>query len=601
MSQKEPQEKKVTRPGFNYSILLKVLLPSLLLIMLISSFWFGLSGDEPYANGMGKAAWDFIKSFGKDRRIFDLPDAINRDGVLTYYGNIFDIICIWLNWISPFDEYTTRHLFNAFIGWVGILYTVRLLKRYWGARVAVIGALMMFLFPFYFGHAMNNPKDVPMATFYVMGVYYLLRFFENYDQLSIKDYLWLIISIILAIDVRVSGLLLITYIPILFLLHLDQMSKISKAKGWVKTLLPLVIVSVLSYLGCSIFWPYAALNPISNPINALDFLSNFKVAMPAIWEGVMMNSKELPSNYLTRSILITSPWVFLIGLGISALFLLLYWKKIPSKKVLGFIVFTSVFPLMYIIYKQSNVYHLWRHVIFVLPGLIVLASLGYEHLTKFIKAPISLGMTVFFLLLLEPIIFTAKTFPNNINYFNSTVDGVEGAYGNYDVEYYYNSMKPCIDYVENEILKNANDTVFVVTNGYHLADQYWQDRAEKYPLLKLDYTRYPEKNFKDWDYAIFHIALVPLDELQNRIYGTYNNPVFINDIMGLPLCIVYKRPSYEDLAGLEPILPMLMGEKMPLSPETISSTKEHLARYLQADPSNAFVRSVYGYMQSLQP
>ncbi len=601
MSKKTEEGEKNSSPKrFNYSLLLQILLPSLLLVMLISSFWFGLSGDEPYANGMGKAAWDFIKSFGKDRRIFDLPDIINRDGVLTYYGNIFDIICIWLGWISPFDEYTTRHLFNAFVGWLGIYFTAQILKRYWGARAATIGALMIFLFPFYFGHAMNNPKDVPMAAFYVMGVFFLLRFFERYDRLNTADYLWLIAAIILAIDVRVSGLLLITYIPILALLHFDKIKSIAASKGWLKTLAPMLIVAVASYLGCSIFWPYAALNPITNPINALNFLSNFKVAMPAIWEGAMNNSKELPSNYLIRSIMITSPWVFLLGLLAGAASLLMFWKQISAKRILAFVVFTSLFPLIYIIFKQSNVYHLWRHVIFVLPGLIVLAALGYENFSRFIKSPIAVGMIAFFLLLLEPIFFTAKTFPNNVNYFNSMVEGVEGAYGNYDMDFYYNSMKPCIDYLEQEVLQNATDTVTIMTNGYHLADQYWKDRQEKFPLLKLDYARYPEKNMIDWDYAIFHNNLVPLEEIQTRTYGTYNNPVFINSIEELPLCIVYKRPSHEDYLGLKPIEPLLKGETAPISAETVQEVKTHLGNYLQADPNNGFVRGVYDYINTLK-
>ncbi len=600
-AKKSPTE-KISTPNINYKVLLTILLPSALLVMLISSFWFGLSGDEPYANGMGKAAWDFIKSFGQDRRIFDLPDTINRDGVLTYYGNIFDIMCIWLNWVSPFGEYTTRHLFNAFVGWTGIYYVVRIIRYYWSDSAAVIALIMMLLFPFYFGHAMNNPKDVPMAAFYIMGVFYSLMFFERYDQLRKRDYLYLIGAIILAIDVRISGLLLITYLPILFILDFKKFQVRAGEKGWFKSLYPIAIVAIVSYLGCSIFWPYAALNPISNPLNALDFLSQFKVPMPIIWEGGLINSMDRPDNYLIRSILITSPWVFLIGLLLGLVFLFLFWKKINNKKIVAFLLFTSIFPLAYIIYKHSNVYHLWRHVIFVIPALIVFASLGFDWLSRYVKLSFPIGLVLFGLLIMEPIIFTAKTFPNNVNYFNSMVDGVDGAYGNYDVDFYYNSMKPCIDYFEENVLAHAKDTVILGTNGYHLALQYFKD---KYPKLRIEYVRYPEKNLKAWDYGIFHLALVPLDEIQNRIFTTYNNPIYIEEITEHPLCALFERPSNEDLIATTPIAGMLRGESdEPLTMETVNFVIDHLGKYLQKDPNNPMMKQLYDYfsgMKTTQP
>ncbi len=569
-------------------IIYRVLLPLSLVAMVISSFWFGLSGDEPYANGMGKAAWKFITSLGKDRSVFYMPDNVNRDGVLVYYGNFFDIVCLWLNKISPFGEYTTRHIANAFVGWVGIYYAARLTKRYASKSAAIICILLMFFFPFYFGHAMNNPKDVPMAAFYIMGIFYALRFFDRYDQLSWRDYAWLIFSIILAIDVRVSGLLLIVYLPIIALMHLPALKALAKKTSWVKVILPILIVSVLGYFGSAIFWPYAAIDPVYNPINALNFLSDFRVSLTQLWAGQNLYSMELPRLYLFIAIFITSPWVFIFGLALSIVSIYDLVKSNKNWKLFVFIAFTALFPLLYIIFKGSNVYHLWRHVLFVFPSLAILASIGFTSLGKLKKNNIHLGWVLFLLLLLEPIVFTLRTFPDNASYFNSSVGGTEGAYGNYEMDFYYNGLKPCVEFFKEVVypqVAKTGDTIILGTNAVHLLQAYLGD---DYPHAKLKYVKYYEKNSDYWDFAIFHIALIESIELKERLYGNYNGPIFINYLNSLPICALYQRPSYADLKFQEAI-----------NNKDLKAAVIYLQEYLNKDPDNPLLNMVKNQMREL--
>jgi hypothetical protein len=554
--------------------------------MMIASQWYGLSGDEAYANGMGKAAWKFITSFGADQSVFNQPDSVNRDGVLTYYGNIFDIICIWLNKISPFSEYTTRHFFNAFIGFVGIFFSARIIKDFWGTKPAIICLWLMCFYPFYAGHAMNNPKDVPMAAFYIMGIYFLLRFFQRLGSLTIWDYVWLIGAIVLAIDVRVAGILLIAYMPVLFAFQYKHVMAVVKEKGLVKTFAPLAIVAIASYFLCAIFWPYAAQDPISNPLNALAFLSDFKIELGQLWEGEKLPSGQLPGNYLLRCIYMTSPYVFLVGLVLMIVLLLLNRKNIAHINILLFLAFTGIFPLLYIMNKGSNVYHLWRHVLFVFPSLAILASLGWHNLSTFFKSkPLQLGATILFgLLLLEPIMFTAKTFPNNVNYFNASVGGADGAYGQYEMDFYYNSMKPCVDYLEKNVLPTQKDSIIIGTNAVHLIDQYFKDKPYK---VKNRYVRFPEKNTKDWDYGIFHISLIPLPEIQTGNWAQYNNPIFTSTINDKPLCVLLKRPSKDDLA----MITFLDQKNYPAAYQSCLA-------YLQKDPQNPMVLDIKSKLEA---
>ncbi len=548
--------------------------------MVLSSFYYGLSGDEAYANGMGKAAWDYISSFGANRRIFDLPDNINRDGVLTYYGNIFDIICIWINKISPWDEFTTRHIVNAFSGFLGIYFSAKIVKKYWGTTPAIYCLWLMVFYPFFFGHAMNNPKDAPLASFFIMGVYYLLNFFTNLANLKVMDYVWLILAIILAIDVRVAGILLIAYIPVFAFLHYKHTLQVIKDKGMIKVLTSFGIVAVVSYLGCSIFWPYAMQNPLSNPLEALAFLSDFKVSLGQVWEGIKIPSTDLPKDYLIRSIFITSPWVFVVGIIILAIGILIKGKEIAHKNILLCVAFAGLFPLFYIMYKGSNTYHLWRHVLFVFPPLAILSSVGWYSLSKLIpnaKAVI-ISSVVFGLFLLEPIIFYAQTFPNNICYFNSSVGGTKEAYGNYEIDYYYNSMKACVDYVTKNAVANAKDTIKVTTNAEHLLKEYYKEKNYK---AKTSYSRYYERSKNDWDYGIFHISLIPLEMIQDGSWATDPNVVYTSKVLDKPLCIVIKRPSKED-----------MNVYKYIDEKNYAASYQSAVKYLEKDPTNVFILDI---------
>jgi hypothetical protein len=550
------------------------LLPIMCIVMLIASFWYGLSGDEAYANGMGKAAMKFIGSFGADESIFNQPDSVNRDGVLTYYGNIFDILALLLAKILPWSEYTSRHIFNAFVGFIGIYYSGKLVKTYWSFKPAVFTILIMFFFPFYMGHAMNNPKDVPMASFFIMGLYYIFAFYRNYNALKWHHYVLAIVSIVLAIDVRVAGLLLIVFMPLVALVHWPEVRSSIAARGILKAALPSILVAVCAYFACALFWPFAARAPLTAPLEALSFLSDFKIELGQIWEGTKVPSGELPGNYLIRSIIITSPYVFLFGLPLFAIGVLMNWSSAQYKWAGLMILFAGLFPLIYIMQRGSNVYHLWRHVLFVFPPMAICSALGWYWLGSIAKHKMMpvVASVIFGVLLLQPAIFTAKTFPNNVNYYNSMVGGTEGAYGQYEMDFYYNSMKPCVDKLVKEIYPTVKDSVLVASNGAHLLNQYL---ADKYPKFKTTYVRFPEKNTKDWDYAIFHISLVPLEEIQAGSWAGYNGPILTSAIEGKPLCVLLKRPSKDDLKMVQ-----FLDQKN--YPEAYNACMA----YLQKDPTN---------------
>ncbi len=562
----------------------KILLASLaavFVLMTVMSFSYGLSGDEVDMNEYGKAILKYFTSFGSDQTVLNMPKDFNRDGVMQYYGGFFDLVCAIVNKFSPLSEYTTRHVLNSWAGFLAILFSAKIVSRLLNTQAAVLCAWLMFLSPFFLGHAMNNPKDIPFAAAYISAIYYTILLFDNLPKPSVKHYIYLIFAIGLTINIRVGGILLIPYLfvfaGITFITKTLFQKQTVNLKDWVK---PLAIVSVGGYLAGSLFWPYGQKNPISNPLNALHEMSNFRVALAQLWEGTKIASNDLPTDFLTKSFLMSNSYALIIGLALMAAFILKVRKE-PAAAGLYFVIFTGIFPIAYVIYSGANVYHSWRHVMFAFPSLAIAATCGWYSLSAFLaKNKFKYGMAVCGLLLMEPLSFIVSSFPNSICYFNGFAGGVKGAYSNYEMDYYYNSLKQDADwFIKNELPKyKPTDTITIGTNAAHLLAKYFIN----YKNVHILYVRYKERNQKPWDYSVFHIALVPDEEIKARTWIS-KNTIFKAEVSGCPLSALSKRSSTDDLKGFA----MLEQNK-------VDSALAYFNSYLKTDPDNVVMLRLLG-------
>jgi tetratricopeptide (TPR) repeat protein len=264
------------------------------------------------------------------------------------------------------------------------------------------------------------------------------------------------------------------------------------------------------------------------------------------------------------------------------------FRKNKNAAILYFVLFTAFFPLAYIIYSKSNVYHAWRHVLFIFPSVMVMVAFGWQSILLFFeKMKIKLvGFALLFFLAVEPAWFIAYSFPNTVTYHNQLVGGVKGAYGNYEVDYYYNSMKQCADWFKkNELPKyKSTDTIMIMSNAVHLLSKYFPEPKN----VKMDYIRYAERNTKKWDYLIMHIALIPAEDIKS---GTWMpaSTVYKADIQGKTLCAVIKRPSYDDMKAYD-----------FLQQNQIDSALHYFNLYLTKDSGNTSVLNMVSniYMQT---
>jgi Flp pilus assembly protein TadD len=324
-----------------------------------------------------------------------------------------------------------------------------------------------------------------------------------------------------------------------------------------------IIIGIAGYFMGLILWPYALQAPIGNPMKSLTTMTNFSASLRQIFEGITIWSDKVPSYYTLKYIMIASPISVIIG-AIIYLFLL---RKKDFQFFWAFMLFFAFgFPIFYIVWKHSNVYGGWRHALFTYPTLVVAAGLGFNSLIEIFKnkyLKIAVGILVV-LLTINPIIHTFKNHPYQYVYFNELAGGVKKAYGNYEMDYYFHSLREATQWVKQNAVKEANNSSKKIKVGAWLTPPVSYYLRKDTAKFEVAFVRYYERGNVDWDYAIFVNTGINPAQLKN---GTWppKNTVYTVNVDGMPICAVMKRTDKSDMLGsqaldkgdLETAIPLL--------------------------------------------
>ena len=130
-------------------------------------------------------------------------------------------------------------------------------------------------------------------------------------------------------------------------------------------------------------------------------------------------------------------------------FIIPAWKKTKFDLNYFLVFFAAVFPVLYIFVQKSQVYGGLRHILFTIPFFVISGVIGYYILEQWLKdkawakyavPSVALGLS------LLPATFIAKNHPLEYIYFNETVGGTAGAYGQYEMDYYLAGLRPSTEW-----------------------------------------------------------------------------------------------------------------------------------------------------------
>ncbi|MFV0594037.1 MAG: tetratricopeptide repeat protein [Draconibacterium sp.] len=535
---------------------------------------YGVSGDEVNSHNQAVRVFNYFAN--GDSTAYE-----NTPGYLNFYGLSANVMAEYVaKAFEPNDLYKVRHYFNVLVAFIGTVYVGLIGFRLFGGLGGLISLLFMILSPRYFGHSFNNLLDVPFAVGYIISTYYIIRFFDSWPKIKIVHAIGLILGIAFAISNRAPGVLLYAYFFVYaFIFYVASISKKEFWKFWkyrndiLRFSLWSLGIVLVSYGLSLLIWPYGLRNPIMAVPNVLEHFSKIPVNMTTIFNGAQELSNKLPRSYAPVYLLVGTP--LFVATGIALYLILLAIRKSKIDGAMIFILFTAAFPILYIVYQKANLYSGMRHLTFIVPSLVIVASGGWVAFLNLFKRKLKIiPVAILTVLLFLPLRHMVANHPNQYVYFNELTNGMKGGYANYDMDYFYNSIKTASDWLkENEDI--GQDSLTIITNGSYT--DYFND----YPNVKMKYCRYYETSKEDWDYAIYSNVFIRREQLLNGIFPPPGT-IHTIDVDGYPVAAIIKRISKEDMEGFN-----------ALKTSNTKQAKKHFKNYLQINPNSEQVLEGY--------
>lgn len=526
-----------------------------LLILPLLSIPHGQSGDEWIQTLYGTDVYNYFfygDPISLDYNLVKTSRA-QMEG-LHYYGALYDFAVVFLHkTFFPFtDELLFHHMVNAVFGALLFIYTGLLGRHFGGWRCGVLAFLLIALSPRILGESMNNPKDIPFAFANVFFLYYLVRYLAVSGQTGQWKYVLLMgLGLGLAMGFRIGGIVLIPYTLLFTCIYFlwDTAFREKLRNGYPKALLQMGLhfglMILLGYIICILFWPWALQEPFTRPFKALEAMTRRRTTIWILFEGAFIMNKDVPWYYTIKWIAISSPaWVlcsFLLGIA-----MLRPLARRYGKPVLFLLFFSFFFPILYTIYRDSVLYDTWRHFFFIYPAMVLLSALTCNYLLEYYAARAAYRYTISGVIglgLALPLLWIARSFPNEYIYFNELSGGIKGAVGIYDLDYYQNSGKQAADWIKEHIPRRPGG--ILVASNMSAYEKYFTADT---PYIQGNYCKYKERDTKDWDYYVTYSRYVPLPQLENNAWPPAN-AVHVIRVAGVPISAVLERRTKKDMAA----------------------------------------------------
>lgn len=475
-----------------------------LLALVFATFdHYGISSDEGLRNRYGKAVLSFYTSGFTDLSAL-------RMGTASFYGGIFDTVAAAIVNLSPIDEYDTRRLIGGSLGVFGIFGVFRLATLLSGPGVGLLSAALLASIPGYWGAMFFNPKDVPFAVFYIWSLYFAFAAARAFPRIYVAHVLGFGAAFGALLGVKIVGVIVALPLAVLSVsvfVHAGRAGASTVVKTAVKFFVPSCLFAYVIMLA---FWPWAHQSPLLGPWKALVEFSDFSAWKKEVlvW-GETYRWDQIPRTYLLSYLLVQLPELVLLGVFLGVMSVarqLVTPRRFFTREGLEIaaIVVAAVAPPLIAILKGSTIYSGYRHFMFCIPPLCILAALALSAAWQKVYAR-WLRLTLRAALVLYTAVHVAtmvRLHPYEYSYFNRLVGGLDGAGNDFETDYWAISYREAVARLTEHVamLQQRGDprTRFTVavcgpslSGAYFLKAPFEVVRLSADPDFTIGYQRFP--------------------------------------------------------------------------------------------------------------
>ena len=478
----------------NYKYIYLFLITSFLLFSLYCIFFIGIAYDQIFHIENGEKRLRYLLSLGS----YDYYDILH----LRYYPGLYDTVSAFLATVFPRKfYYESFHVINFVVGITGIIGLKKVVKLFFGSRVAKIFFLISIFTPVYFGHLSINPKDTIIATSNFWMMYYVIKYLKTNDELIRTD-TSIKLGLFLGLGIGVRIIFLGTLIPVLLFLFTEifffkKITQKIRLKNFIKHIFYILVISYILLVFC---WPNTHSNIFTEPYSL--FLDSFRDQSlgPQIsyFFGEFYQTQNTPWYYFIINFFFKTPVIYL---AIFVLFFIFY-KKIKltyknNKNFDYFVLLTLVIinmPILISIILGLKVHDGIRYFLYLVPLFNFLPAIYINYLfnnlhTIYNKIFFTLLLPLLFIFLIKFITITPYQY-SYLNFFNDTFLKKDS----FENDYWGTSTKELIKQFTNKI--NLNSSIKIATCGVNPVNVKYYLR--KYGLKNFILTDFNSK----FDYAI---------------------------------------------------------------------------------------------------
>lgn len=404
---------------------------------------YGVSWDEPDNAVFGQQA---LQAYGSLRPPAEWYSSLEPYGpffAATAEGITRSLLQFRPVWV----EAEARHFayFLAFPLSAAALYG--LVRRIVSPLAALTCTLLLVSQPLLFGHAFINPKDTPFMAFFTAAVWSGLWMLEAVghpvgggDRDLAKPALFRAAAGSAILGLSTSIRLFAPFAGVLVsawaLVQVGRKSLTSLVRYW-------ATAAVVSYLT----WPYLWGEPVRRLRESLLVMLNFPWDNLVLYRGLAYPAPALPWHYLpfTTLIQLTEPLVAaaVLGFAIGLVGMVKDPRRIPLYVMFGL---WAALPYAVAVIGDVTVYDNSRQFLFAIPPMFLSAALAFEALLRRVR-PVLARVGIIGAALAPGLGAIGQLHPFEYVYYNALVGGVQGAYRQYELDYWGTSYREAMEYV----------------------------------------------------------------------------------------------------------------------------------------------------------
>lgn len=448
---------------------------------------YGLSWDEPlfydYGDALGYAYSPREWLSGN----FDVSNSFGSSGDdHKTRGPAYLLLArepVYLLEALGLDQASGWHLINFLFFQLGVYFLYRLAARWMKPSAALAAAALFSWQPLLWGHAFINPKDPPFLVFFLAAVCLGFEMVDRWSEEAVTNRQKLSSAILPAIalgiatSIRVlgplAGLLIFVYAIWKF------------GRNFTAFILPFTFYGLIAMLTILATWPFLWQNPAARFMEVFGFMSDNPTNLSVLFGGEVYRADELPRRYLPFMLAttLTEPvWpLFLFGLLVGYLKFFRQnkdrysgeeernsaegWMSLRSSLdlaaarnhlvALTLVLFWFVLLVAYVLIRKPAMYDGLRHFLFILPPIFIFTGFVFELIIDQI-APSWLYAGLIVLLLLPGIVGIVQLHPYQYTYYNSFIGGTNGAFRQYETDYWLTCYKEAVERLNQTTDEPAN-------------------------------------------------------------------------------------------------------------------------------------------------